>query len=512
MMKLTDLILHASRGNPEQALAFARKHGAGGEYEDFIQRCFHWCAIAGVDAAIAVGWSAVETANWTSKRFIEDNNPGGVGIPADSTVQPFQIPGGDEAAQIHVQCYYAAVEGKLHPDIPLWLEGMNWARRVWIPKVTDANYPEVSKLTDLDIRYTDSHGRPQAVWAWGFSEGQPAQTCIDRSKAIWPELPDQNGAPVMADITYGKVPKPPHTDSHLDSSNPMIGYSATPIVVEGVVWHRMIGTLAGTDSWFHAGHAATEYGVGVQATDGAASAGKIIEWIDPANGHYYGESSGPVSSPYGDGAKFVNRFGVGRVNPQTVAIEISGNYETPLDEAARASIVALTAYFADQRKIPWNDFPNVPGQDRSFVHFHQEFTLGTGKVCPGSVVMGETSALIQRVAAVLKKHQAGGVSPMPPQYTPADLPDWWEDTIADRYPGDNSYDGKKYYVCRRNFVATRGTRRLSAPDGRAKRSGPNVAEREKVHGERLVDNKWVLTNDGHFVLLASLSPRLTFRT
>lgn len=207
-------------------------------------------------------------------------------------------------------------------------------------------------------------------------------------------------------MVFGNVPKPGVVESHLSGAgHPMMGYSDAPIVVEGVVWHRMVGTLWGTDSWFHQGMAATEYGIGVLATDGAANAGKIIEWIDPAEGHWYGHSSGPVSAPYGDGERFVDRFGVARVNPQTVAIEISGNYGTPLDDAARASLVALTAYYADQRQIPWSEFPNVPGQDRSFVIWHQEFTIGTGKVCPGEVVMGETTPLIAEVKEYLRSYQ-----------------------------------------------------------------------------------------------------------
>ncbi len=209
-------------------------------------------------------------------------------------------------------------------------------------------------------------------------------------------------------IVFGNVPKPGVIESHLTGvTNPMMGYSNVPIVVEGVVWHRMVGTLWGTDSWFHAGNAATAYGIGVAATDGINAAGKIIEWIDPANGHWYGHSSGPVNAPYGDGARFVDRFGVARVNPQTVAIEISGNYGTPLDDGARESLVALTAYFADQREIRWDEFPAVPGQGRSFVIWHQEFTIGTGKICPGDVVMDETTQLIDDVRQYLRIHQEG---------------------------------------------------------------------------------------------------------
>lgn len=206
-------------------------------------------------------------------------------------------------------------------------------------------------------------------------------------------------------ITYGNVPKPNMTLSHLDYSNPMIGYSSQVNVIEGVVYHRMLGSLHGTDGWFHGGNAATAYGVGVISIDGSDDAGRIIEWIDPSNGHYYGESSGPVNQPYGDGLAFVNRFGTSRVNPQTVAIEISGNYDTALDEPARDAIAALSAYYADQRKLPWDQYPEVPGQGRNFTHWHQEFCKGTGKECPGEVVMNATSDLIERTIAILKEHQ-----------------------------------------------------------------------------------------------------------
>src|SRR4030095_6491266 len=216
-------------------------------------------------------------------------------------------------------------------------------------------------------------------------------------------------------ITYGNVPKPDMTISHLDYSNPMIGYSSQTNIIEGVVYHRMIGTLHGTDGWFHGGNAATAYGVGVISIDGSDDAGHIIEWIDPANGHYYGESSGPVNQPYGDGLKFVNRFGTSRVNPQTIAIEISGNYDTPLDDPARDAIAALSAYFADQRKLAWDTYPEVPGQDRNFTHYHQEFCKGTGKECPGSVVMNEIGDIIDRTKAILKQYQESG-STTPPKY------------------------------------------------------------------------------------------------
>jgi hypothetical protein len=294
--------------------------------------------------------------------------------------------------------------------------------------------------------------------------------------------------------------------SHLDLSSPWVQAGA-PAVPEAVFWHRMIGTWRGTDGWFHGGNAATAYGVAVAATDGA-DAGRIFEWMSRES-RFYGESSGPAVGPYGDGAKLIAKVGVGGINRTTKAIEISGNYDTPLDDAARVAIVQLTAYFADQKRIPWNEFPNVPGEDRSFVCWHNEITGIPYKKCPGEEVMEETPALIVRTANYMRQFQEGKPAPTPPVYAASDLPAWWAESLEQTYPGDDSHDGKKFYVCRRNYVATAGTRRMSAPDGDAKRSGPNVQVREKVHGERIADGKWVLTVDGQYVSAAKLSRRVT---
>ena len=310
----------------------------------------------------------------------------------------------------------------------------------------------------------------------------------------------------MADLKFGLVPYPQVIQSHLPASNPYVVEGGAPVVPEAIFLHRMIGSWAGTNNWFHAGKAATAYGVSVAATDGTG--GKVYEWIAPGNG-WYGESSGPAVGPYGDGSKLIAKVGVAGVNRTTKAIEISGDVGTPLDDAARVSIVQLTAYWADQKRIPWNEFPNIPGEDRSFVIWHNEITGMTYKTCPGWLVMQETPALIVQVANELKRFQAAAAVVKPPPYAESELPEWWDETIRQSYPGDQSEHGVKYYVCRRNFVAKVGTRRLAAPSGDAARSGPNLKVAEKVHGERYVVNgtsRWILTNDGHFVSASKLSP------
>jgi hypothetical protein len=371
-----------------------------------------------------------------------------------------------------------------------------WRERLTSPDYKNGIYDRTETLDELIHVYapgSDSNNESEYV------------NTIERLFNQWGVTP--KGVPV-ADLTYGLVPYPAVIASHLSADSPWVNSGAPDNAhVEGVFWHRMIGSWEGTNGWFHANKAATAYGVSVAATDGTG--GKIYEWIARDSG-LYGESSGPAVGPYGDGSKLIAKVGVSSVNRTTKAIEISGNADTPLDEPARNAIVNLTAYFADQRKLPWDQFPNIPGEDRSFVIWHNEITGMAYKTCPGTVVMNETPALIARVSGVLKRYQTQGqvVTPKPPTYAPSDLPEWWEETIEQSWPGDNSYKGKKYAVARRNYVAIGDTRRMSAPNGQADRSGPMLKKGEKVNGERVVDNEWILTVDGHYVSRRKLSPNI----
>lgn len=315
----------------------------------------------------------------------------------------------------------------------------------------------------------------------------------------------------MSDVVFGLVPKPYCHINHLDYGNPMIGYSSKWNVIEAVVWHRMIGTLWGTDNWFEAGNAATAYGVGVQSIDGAANDGLAIEWIDPSNGHYYGESSGPVSDPYGDGLLYQQRFGTSRVNPQSVAIEISGYETTPLTEKSRQKICELTAYYADRREIAWDEFPTVPDQDRSFVIWHQEITFGTGKTCPATVVMDETDELIARTAKIMQGYQQTDAPEPEPDFPAAEPFDSFEhglETQTDQHDGDDLYQ----YLERRFTVAPERTGTC--------RVAPNV-ELEVIKtlpaGKQITssfvtrqDNiDWILDTGGYAWKANAMNPKLT---
>ena len=496
-MKPGDAILATSRGDAATAIAYGIAGDAARQdfMREYIDVVFDLCAQPNTpDAAIVIAQSSHETSSpgpWQSFWWKQRGNPAGLGVT------------GDRAQDARSPTFATGTEAARGQTSHLLLYSCGEINAAGLTPADDPRYDA----------YVDAHGtNPTAdtiaelAGTWATDRTYAAGVCR-HGNTIWPHLPDQNGAPSMA-VVFGNVPYPDVIESHLPLNNPMVQDGA-PDIPEAVFWHRMIGTWQGTNGWFHAGHAATAYGVSVKATDGQG--GKIYEWISRESG-WYGESSGPAVGPNGDGAKLIAHVGVAGVNRTTKAIEISGDYGTPLDEDARDAIVALTAYFADRKGIPWDQFPIIPGTGRSFVCWHNEITGQVYKLCPGAVVMGETPALIERVVDLLKHYQVGADVPKPPSYATPILPAWWDEALEQDHPGDRTEAGVKLYALRRNFVATAETRRLDRPGGRgARRVGPNLKAGEKVSGERWRSDKFLMTTEGHYIVLSKLSPRVTIK-
>jgi len=218
----------------------------------------------------------------------------------------------------------------------------------------------------------------------------------------------------------------------------------------------MEGTLNGTDGWFRRGKGVsdglTEFGIGTANIDGPNYDGVIYQWNDPTGKSHPGVSanrapwaSGPVNKPYGDGLAFLqdNNMDLNVVNRDEAAIEISGNYDDPVSDKARKAIVMLTAYYADQAKIPYTSFPIIPGKGYSFVRWHQEFTIGTGKVCPGSVVMNLTNQMMTEIQAYMKTYQDQPIPQPAIAYHKAD-------PIPKQDGFDHTINGHTYYAIQKN--------------------------------------------------------------
>ena len=320
-------------------------------------------------------------------------------------------------------------------------------------------------------------------------------------------------------ITFGRVAHPGYSDRPISKPEGKGQNDLGQRTVKGVVLHRILGGLWGTDTYFRRAdvNALTDYGVGVTGQDGEARDGEILRWNDPL-GRQSGWASGVVSAPYGDGLAFVNKYGVNAVNRDQASIEISGFQTTPLSPVAFEEIAKLMAYWGDQYGIPWDVWPISPKDGFSFVRWHQEFTIGTGKLCPFSVVMGQTSALIERSRAILKAAQEEPVTPpAPPKplYATPDVPDWFEASLLERVGTDTKVDGVTWHAVRRNMSALKNANRYSSPDTASPKSGPKVLVRDKVAIERYFTDaagrRWLVEDGGHFLTAASFSPRLSIK-
>lgn len=313
-------------------------------------------------------------------------------------------------------------------------------------------------------------------------------------------------------ITFHRVPHPAYSD-HPITKRP--GHGMDDLgqrTVKGVVWHRMIGTLRGTDTYFSfpTTDALTDYGVGTAGTDGARDDGVIIRWNDPL-GRQSGWASGPLNAPYGDGLAFYNKYGINAINRDETSIEISGlHYDDPISQSCKQSVAAITAYWADQYSIPWDKFPISPQDGFSFVRWHQEFTIGTGKVCPGKVVMDATDEIIEMTRAILKEHQENAEpAPPPPSEwpSPVGIPHLDKDPVLVK--------GIWWFPITVQVEAIKRAVPRTYASSKAKQTGPTIDVREKRIAIAYVQNEekqaWLILEDHTRVTAASFTPAVSLR-
>ena len=277
--------------------------------------------------------------------------------------------------------------------------------REWRDRITSPDYAYANTVTVRDLI---------EIYAPSFEND--VNQYVATVESVINRLPKEN-QPMS--ITFGKVPHPAYQDRPITKAEGNGQNNLGKRTVKGVVWHRILGSLWGTDSYFRNDSVAalTDYGVGVLAQDGITNDGLILRWNDPL-GYQSGWASGPLNAPYGDGLAFYNKYGINAINKDQASIEISGYQNTPLSEKSRNAIAGITAYWADQYGIPWNEFPIAPQDGFSFVRWHQEFTIGSGKECPFAVVIDETPALIERTKAIMQQFQESAAPEPAPEPEP----------------------------------------------------------------------------------------------
>jgi hypothetical protein len=261
-------------------------------------------------------------------------------------------------------------------------------------------------------------------------------------------------------ITFGRVVHPPFRDRLIPDAATHAWDDLGQRNPIGAVFHTMVGTLWGTDRWFRHDPESgrwpsglTDYGVGGSA-DGPEWDGVILRWNDP-RGRRSGWANGGSDGLEGDGPLFVRTLGIDAINRDLVSIERSdgGDIATPISPKQFESMCALTAYWFDQARVPWDSFPinaNVGGG--IVTHFlHKEFAT---KGCPWAAVESRIDEVQERIRQILRAAQTNDgpeVEPIPA------MPDhgWWPqgygvDALRERFgtlsrhEADGSVQGMRF--------------------------------------------------------------------
>lgn len=269
----------------------------------------------------------------------------------------------------------------------------------WRTRLLSATGPYKNAVTISDLMH---------VYAPSFEND--TQRYIDIVCQIMNRNPPA-GAPTApapaSGLVYGKVPLPPVSVRDISGSLNTAWDDLGPRKAMFVVLHRMQGSLYGTDSFFRTDArftARTDYGMD-------HFSGETMRWTNPL-GNMSPWASGPYQLANGDAPALVEKYSISTINRDGVSIEIAGGYTDPVSAGAKDQLAKLIAYWADQSKIPWDQWPISPRTGLTFIYWHSEFN--GGKDCPGATVKNYTTQLIEAVRVILKSYQGSGGSATTP--------------------------------------------------------------------------------------------------
>lgn len=280
-------------------------------------------------------------------------------------------------------------------------------------------------------------------------------------------------------MAKGLIPHPPVVKKLIGWKPEGVGWDDLgPRSCKGIVLHRMQGTLGGTYAFFGQADVAALTDFGISSTTG-----EVWQYNDPF-GRRSGWASGTVNQPYGDGKAFVDTYGVIAVNRDQISVETDLYFaqpgqttrEDPVSDDWRHGLAAFIAPYAHDYGIPYDVWPIAPQDGFSFIRWHQEFTIGTGKVCPGEAIMAATDQLIEDVRAILRHYQTGGTSAVStpvasaPTYARPDVPTFVQDATAPTV--DSS--GTTWRLIADQYRTVRATPRLRYADPASPHIGPDI--------------------------------------
>lgn len=240
-----------------------------------------------------------------------------------------------------------------------------------------------------------------------------------------PDPKDENAGGTVP-ITFGNVKHPAYERKIVDKPWEGAGFDrVAPRKILGVCDHQWWGygdkyslvRLFGSGGE-RQGDALTDYSITFE--------GELVMLNDPI-GTRSPWANGPTNDLDGDGALFVRKIGIAQANARLVSLESEGKGEA-MTEAMLDVASSLHAYWFDQAKVPYTEYPNNPNV--GCVTHLQHWEFGP-KECPFGGIRGQTSEFQDRIRGKLKAAQTGGApAPVPPVNPPEPNHDWLPDNLT----------------------------------------------------------------------------------
>ena len=108
-----DALMHAPRGDADGVFRFAEAVGSARlpDTRAYLDEIYRLAPLVGLDPAILIGQSALETGYWRGKFWVSDLNPAGIGITDDNQPTSFHWATGTDAARGHIYHLYLYAAG-----------------------------------------------------------------------------------------------------------------------------------------------------------------------------------------------------------------------------------------------------------------------------------------------------------------------------------------------------------------------------------------------------------------
>lgn len=108
-----DALMHAPRGDADGVYRFAEAVGSARlpDTRAYLDEIYRLAPLVGLDPAILVGQSALETGYWRGKFWVSDLNPAGIRITNDDQPTSFHWATGADAARGHIYHLYVYAAG-----------------------------------------------------------------------------------------------------------------------------------------------------------------------------------------------------------------------------------------------------------------------------------------------------------------------------------------------------------------------------------------------------------------